>query len=1587
MLKNKAELEKLLEYVQKNAKAVLLSIEKDITEIQRRAIYERGNQADLVRGGQDVLPRNQGGERQEVSARPADVRVSGGAVARSDGRGAGADEQADRVLRQEMAGVYGGELSSGHSGAEGQNVVGADTEADRQGSRGNGVEFGAGVREEQSPSAHVSRNSAVGEDEVARSQSQSDDGNRPQTARINNSAEADKAPADFVSEKSFAEQVDASLNGTLPFYTSLKVCDTPKILLDIGCEQLPMLYTQKHLNEAVKPKTASHGHTHAHGLDVDKIKQMPKLLAEPVMVLDSLTKNDSIIVVTSEIDNDNLPIIASIKTNGSGIYELENIDANFITSIYGRNGFESFINRTLQNDALLYYDKNKSQELFSCLGLQSSEAINNLDPNIIIHQSRNIVKGSEEKISEDRQNFEQITLDSAPERATYSTNPTAAEPVNEEPPADLDKFYVNPETEQVTWIYYNPDSSAGGQLVYTYFDFDDILTASEKDNPLDYLLETSKQTVLDKGMDGFDEAVAEFMTNSESISNRDENYLEKLIALSEQKKNRATYSTIPAEPQEKHDFRITEDTELGAGGAKTKFAANIAAIRTLKAIESEKRLATPDEQQILAKYVGWGGLSQAFDSGNGAWTNEYKQLRALLTDDEYKAAAESTLNAHYTSPEVIGAMYKALDNFGFESGNVLEPSMGVGNFFGCLPEKMRGSKLYGVELDDITGRIAKQLYQTADIQINGFEKTDFPDNFFDAAIGNVPFGNYGISDARYNKENFLVHDYFFAKTLDKVAPGGVVAFITSKGTLDKANPKVREYLAKRADLIGAIRLPNNAFKGASTEVTSDIIFLQKREKMAVELPDWCYTAKNSDGITVNQYFIDNPEMVLGKLEFTSGQFGQEVTCSPIEGEKLSEQLNRAVSRLRANVAVQKRAERQDKERGFIPATADVRNFTHALVDGKMYFRENNIMTEVSQTGKDLERMKGLHELRLTMRELIDAQSQNCTDDELHVLQNKLNEQYDSFVKNYSSINDRANALVFREDDDYNTLCSLENVDPEKKTAEKSDIFTQRTIKPSAEISHVDTPQEALQVSIDMKGRVDIEFMAELCGNAPETVASELSESGMIYLNPEKYAQDKPFEGYEEASEYLSGNVREKLRAAEIYAEKNPELFARNAAGLADVLPPTIGVGDITAHLGASWVDVADYEKFLKEYLGRNVPYITLRRTVSGEYKLENKTADRSVAATNTFGTERMSAYFIFENLLNHRDVTVKDRVDLGDDKYKYVVNQKQTQLAAEKARQMNAAFSKWLWSNPERREKYVTRYNELFNSIVGRHFDGSHQTLPGMSPFIQLKPHQKDAVARAKFGGNTLLAHCVGAGKSFEMIAATMEKKRLGLINKACVVVPKALVGQTANEWLRLYPQAKILVAADNDFSKDNRQKFIGRCCTGDYAAVVMSYEQFEKIPMSVEYRQQFLQKELDNIQAGLDELHPYRDRTSIKDLQREQKRIKAKIEKLLDTAKTKDTSLTFEQLGFDSLVVDEAHNYKNGLVITKMNNVSGVQTTAAQKSEDILMKTQYLNENFGEKNILFATGTPAATPYQHSNTKLNINACFIGNRHNLNHR
>lgn len=1008
-----------------------------------------------------------------------------------------------------------------------------------------------------------------------------------------------------------------------------------------------------------------------------------------------------------------------------------------------------------------------------------------------------------------------------------------------------------------------------------------------------------------------------------------------------------------------------KEEDIVTGGAKAKFTANVAAIKTLRQIEDEHRVATPDEQNTIARYVGWGGIPQAFDSDNSEWASEYTQLKELLTPDEYEAARSTVLTAHYTSPTIISAIYSTLENFGFKGGNVLEPSMGIGNFFGVMPEEMRSqSHLHGVELDDISGRIAKQLYPNADIQICGYENTAFSDNFFDAAVGNVPFGNYPVADTRYDREHFLIHDYFFAKTLDKVAPGGVVAFITSKGTLDKTSPKVREYLAKRADLIGAIRLPNNAFKGnAGTEVTSDIIFLQKRDKMSVEKPDWCYTAQIAEGISVNQYFIDHPEMILGEMRLVSGRYGEEPACVPIKGADLKEQLRGAVTRLKRDIMTVRHEKKRNEEHGIIPATADVRNFTFTEVDDKIYFRENNIMREIPFSKRNHERMRGMIGIRNTFRELVDAQSDGCSDETLAGLQFRLNAEYDAFVMNFGHISDIENRKLFAVDDDYNTLCGgLELIEPETKEITKADVFTKRTIKPYAEVTHVNTPQEALFVSLDMRGSVDIDYMSGLCGAPREEVIKELADNGFIYKNPET-------EEYEDAAEYLSGYVREKLRAAQKAAENDPE-YERNAAALEKVLPPKLGAGDISVRLGAPWISIEDYCKFFNEYAKGAVQQgslysraTVLYRSVSGEYKIENKNADKSVASQSSFGTKRMNSYAIFENLLNNRDIAVYDSFELPDGKKKRVMNKDETQLAQEKARQMKEAFPKWLWADPERRDKYVNIYNELFNSLVGREYDGSHQTFPGMNPFIELNEHQKNAVMRAKLGGNTLLAHCVGAGKTFEMAAAVMEKRRLGLINKACVVVPKHLVGQMSAEWLRLYPEARLLTAKENDFNEANRQKFIGRCCTGDYDAVIMSYQQFQKIPMSVEYQQEFLGEQLNDLAAQLSEFgdkHLFADdKRSIKDIERMKKNIEAKLKKLLDTPH--DNSLSFEQLGFDCVVADEAHNYKNGLVVTKMKNVSGIGSKAAKKSEDFLMKTRYLNDKYGERNLILATGTPVS--------------------------
>lgn len=1020
--------------------------------------------------------------------------------------------------------------------------------------------------------------------------------------------------------------------------------------------------------------------------------------------------------------------------------------------------------------------------------------------------------------------------------------------------------------------------------------------------------------------------------------------------------------TVP----EVQDYRI-EETEPTSFGPKARYAANIAAIKTLNRIESENRIAAPDEQEILAQYVGWGGIPQAFDNENAAWANEYAELKELLTPDEYEAARGTVLTAHYTSPTVISAIYKALGNFGFKGGNVLEPAMGIGNFFGVMPEEMRSqSQMHGVELDEISGRIAKQLYPNADVQICGYENTAFSDNFFDAAVGNVPFGNYSVSDTRYNRENFLIHDYFFAKTLDKVAPGGVVAFITSKGTLDKATPKVREYLAKRADLIGAIRLPNSAFKAnAGTEVTADIIFLQKREKMSVEKPDWCYTAEITEGISINQYFADHPEMILGEMKLVSGRYGEETACVPTEGADLEQQLDRAVRSLKRNIIVSQREKKRAEKHGTIPATADVRNFTYTEVDGKIYFRENNIMTEVELKGRDAARVRGLIGVRNAFYELVDAQRDACSDEALSQLQSKLNAHYEAFVKSFGYIGDIKNRNVFGADDSCNALCGgLETEDPETHETVKTDIFTKRTIKPFVEVTHTDTPLEALYVSLDARGFVDIDYMSELCGISGEKIANELWENGFIFKNPET-------KKYEEAAEYLSGYVRDKLKAAQKAAEENPE-YERNIAALEKVQPEKLGAGDISVRIGVPWVTIEDYCDFFREYAQGNIKSrsfygndTVLYRSISGEYKITNKGGDnnRSVAATSSFGTARMNSLEIFENLLNNRDMMVRDAVPLHDSKTKYVLNKKETQLAQEKARQMKEAFPKWLWEKQERREKYVEIYNELFNSLVGREYDGSHQTFPGMNPFIELNEHQKNAVMRCKLGGNTLLTHCVGAGKTFEMAAAVMEKRRLGLINKACIVVPKHLVGQTSAEWLRLYPQANILTATEKDFDKNHRQKFIGRCCTGDYDAVIMSYQQFQKIPMSVEYQRDFLMKQIDEITGKIGDFKNtsrafYADeKRSVKDLEIIKKRLNTRLQKLFDTPR--DTSLSFEQLGFDCIVADEAHNYKNGLVVTKMKNVSGIGSKAAKKCEDFLMKTDYLNEKFGERNLILASGTP----------------------------
>jgi len=1034
------------------------------------------------------------------------------------------------------------------------------------------------------------------------------------------------------------------------------------------------------------------------------------------------------------------------------------------------------------------------------------------------------------------------------------------------------------------------------------------------------------------------------------------------------------------------------------------------AIRTLKQIEAENRLATPQEQEILSKFVGWGGLSQAFDENNESWSKEYAQLKEFLTDEEYSAARATVNNAFYTSPEIASCMNQALVQFGFRSGNVLEPSMGIGNFFGSMPAPMQGrNKRYGVELDSISGRIAKQLYQNANISITGFENTAYPDNFFDVVIGNVPFGDYKVYDPKYNKYNFRIHDYFLAKALDQVRPGGMVAVITTKGTLDKANPTIRKYLAERAELVGAVRLPNTAFKdNAGTEVTADILFLQKRERKIDIEPDWVHLGVTEDGVAVNSYFAEHPEMMLGHMEYDTRIYGQDsrytVCVNDDENFNMYEALNKAIGNIKAQMTDFERVSGETEQtEEVIPADPDVRNYTYTFFEGKLYYRENSEMVrkEVSQTAEA--RILKLDEIRQITRNLIDIQMEGCSEEELADKQKLLNTKYDAFVKQYGAITSKANRIAFRDDSDYPLLCSLEDVN-EDGEVKKADMFYKQTIKAKSVIDRVETAVEALNVSVNEFGYVNIPYMlsiyepditkameelAEKSGNPPEKISlsedatTELKRAvlveeldGLIFLNPDHCKDNNPDAGWETADEYLSGNVRDKLRVAKAMSQDadNPqaERFAKNAEALEKVQPEWIEASDIDVKIGTTWIEPLDYEQFIYELLNTPKQARAVRsqyynsgiqvhlNKMSMEWFIENKSMDkRSVAATKTYGTSRMDAYSIFEDTLNLKTVTVRDRIDDGEGKYHYEVNKNETMLAREKQNMIREKFKEWLFSEPERRQKYVEYYNNTFNNIRLREYDGSHLQFPGMNPAIELKPHQKNAVARILLGGNTLLAHCVGAGKSFEMMAACMEQKRLGLANKTIMVVPKPLIGQTASEFLRLYPSANILVATERDFEKSRRKQFVSRIATGDYDCIIMSHSQFEKVPISAERKERMLNEQIREISYAIDEMKERNgERWTVKQMESQKKKLEEQLKSLSDESR-KDDLITFEELGVDSIMVDEAHNFKNMAIFSKMNNVSGISSSGAKKSTDMYLKTQYLSEINDGRGIVFATGTP----------------------------
>ena len=1035
-----------------------------------------------------------------------------------------------------------------------------------------------------------------------------------------------------------------------------------------------------------------------------------------------------------------------------------------------------------------------------------------------------------------------------------------------------------------------------------------------------------------------------------------EDQVERLKPLESQPEEKTEKAVVPS--SDRHNYRITEDT-LGVGGAKEKFRNNMAAIQLLHELELEHRLATPEEQEVLARYVGWGGLSMAFDENNAAWAEEFKELNASLSPEEYRAAMESTLTAFYTPPVVIKAMYESLDHMGFSGGTILEPSCGTGNFFGLLPDRMAGSTLHGVEIDSLTGRIAKQLYQKASIAIEGFEQTKLPDDHFDVVVGNVPFGDFKVNDSRYNAQKFLIHDYFFAKALDKVRSGGVVAFITSKGTMDKTSPEVRKYIAQRAELLGAIRLPDNTFRAnAGTEVTSDILFLQKRDRIADVEPDWVHLDTDENGITMNSYFVQHPEMILGEMKMESTRFGFDSVCKAYKDIPLADLLSKAVQNIQGEIPEYEKGidEISDEPDASVPADPNVRNFSFTMVDGKVYFRENDRMTPATVSMTAESRIKGLIQIRDCVRKLIEYQTEDYPEEMIRTEQENLNRLYDAFSQKYGLINSRGNYLAFASDESYFLLCSLEVLDDEGNFKRKADMFTKRTIKPHREVTSVETASEALALSIGEKALVDLPYMEQLTGKLQEELVQELQ--GVIFRIP----ASEPAK-YVTADEYLSGNVRTKLLSAQAAAKEDPA-YEINVEALKQVIPKDLSAAEISVRLGTTWIPQEDIQRFVMELLTPSsyaAGRIRVRYTpMNGDWFIENKSSDfGNVKADSTYGTKRASAYRIIEDTLNLRDTRIFDYVYDENGNKRAVFNAKETTAAQAKQEAIKQAFQDWIWKDPARRSRLVRYYNDTFNSVRPREYDGSHIVFGGISPEITLRPHQVNAIAHILYGGNTLLAHKVGAGKAFEMVAAAQESKRLGLCNKSMFVVPNHLVGQWASEYLRLYPSANILVTRRQDFETGNRKKFCSRIATGDYDAVIIGHSQFEKIPMSIERQREQLQRQIDDIERGIDDVKASKgEQFTVKQLMKTRKAIQAKLDKLNDT-KRKDTVIDFEQLGIDRLFIDESHFYKNLYLYTKMRNVGGIAQTEAQKSSDLFMKCRYLDEITGNRGTIFATGTP----------------------------